>query len=83
MSVAGGLRDTLVTTDVTFVPLTAAQVEWYVGLGESFDKAGGYGIQSAGGALVERIDGSPTNVVGLPLPETLALLAAAGALTSR
>jgi len=75
VSTAGGVRDVVVTTDVTFVPLTAVDIEWYVGLGESFDKAGGYGIQSAGGALVARIEGSPTNVIGLPLPETLALLA--------
>lgn len=72
---AGDARhDVLVTTDVTFAVLDPATVAWYVGLGESLDKAGGYGIQSAGGALIERVDGSPTNVIGLPLPETLALL---------
>lgn len=68
----------LVTTDVTFGDLSGDEIEWYVGLGESLDKAGGYGIQSAGGALVARIDGSSTNVVGLPLRETLRLLRAAG-----
>lgn len=72
---SGGFTLTeLVTTDVTFGELGADEIAWYVGLGESFDKAGAYGVQSAGGALVERIDGSPSNVVGLPLRETLALI---------
>jgi septum formation protein len=55
------------TTAVTFTTITDAQLDWYVGTGESFDKAGGYGIQGAGGLFVERIDGSYHNVVGLPL----------------
>ena len=46
--------------------------------GEHLDKAGAYGIQGAAGALVERIDGSPTNVIGLPLAETVAVLRACG-----
>jgi len=46
----------------------------YLATGESLDKAGAYGIQGAAGALVERVDGSPTNVIGLPLAETVALL---------
>ena len=64
----------LVTTDVTFGELRPDEIAWYVALGESFDKAGAYGMQSAAGALVERIDGSPSNVIGLPLRETLALI---------
>jgi septum formation protein len=72
---SGGLTLTeLVTTDVTFGELGADEIAWYVALGESFDKAGAYGVQSAAGALVERIDGSPSNVIGLPLRETLALI---------
>ena len=72
---SGGLTLTeLVTTDVTFGALEADEIAWYIALGESFDKAGAYGLQSAGGALVERIDGSASNVVGLPLRETLALI---------
>jgi septum formation protein len=72
---SGGLTLTeLVTTDVTFGDLTADEIRWYVALGESLDKAGAYGVQSAGGALVARIDGSPSNVIGLPLRETLALV---------
>ncbi len=66
----------VVETAVDFVETTPAVVEWYVGTGEPFDKAGGYAIQGAGGALVRRLDGSVTNVVGLPLAETLELIRA-------
>ncbi len=65
------------TTRVTFRTLTDDELARYVATGEPFDKAGGYGIQGHGGALVERVVGSYTNVVGLPLAETLALLARA------
>ena len=68
-----GLQTRTVTTDVTFVDLDEATIDWYLATGEHRDKAGAYGIQGAAGALVERIDGSPTNVIGLPLAETVAL----------
>jgi septum formation protein len=64
----------LVTTEVTFVALTDDMIDWYLATGEASDKAGAYGIQGAAGAFVERIDGSVTNVIGLPLAETLATL---------
>ena len=67
----------VVETAVEFVELTPETVEWYVATGEPFGKAGGYAIQGAGGALVRRIDGSVTNVIGLPLAETLALISEA------
>ena len=68
-------RETLVVeTAVQFVGLTDSMIDWYVGTGEPFGKAGGYAIQGAGGALVRRVDGSVTNVIGLPLAETLALI---------
>jgi septum formation protein len=68
-----------VTTRVRFRALARHEIDAYVATGESFDKAGGYGIQGHGGALVARLSGSYTGVVGLPLEETLALLARAGA----
>jgi len=69
-----GMQTVTVTTDVTFVDLDEATIEWYLATGEHRDKAGAYGMQGAAAALVERIDGSPTNVIGLPLAETVALL---------
>jgi septum formation protein len=57
-------------TAVTFRALTDADIDAYVATGEWRERAGGYAIQGAGGALVERIRGSYDNVVGLPL-ETL------------
>ncbi len=73
-----GAREThrVVSTRVRFRPLTAREIAAYIATGEPFDKAGGYGIQGRGGSLVEVVHGSYTNVVGLPLVETLALLAA-------
>jgi len=68
------------TTTVHFRPLTAADIARYVATGEPMDKAGAYGIQGLGGALVDRIVGSYTNVVGLPLHQTLELLARHGIL---
>ena len=50
----------------------------YVATGESLDKAGAYAAQGSGRRLIEKIEGSETNVIGLPLEETLALLRAAG-----
>lgn len=55
------------TTRVRFRTLDAATIDAYVAGGEPLDKAGGYGIQAGGAMLVESIDGSWTNVVGLPL----------------
>ena len=59
------------TTRVRFFPLTRAEIEAYVAVGESHDKAGAYGIQGQGAALVEGIEGSYTNVVGLPVERVL------------
>ncbi|MBE0440545.1 MAG: Maf family protein [Psychrobacter sp.] len=61
-------------TEVTFVPLTEQMMSDYWDSGEPADKAGGYGIQGLGAAWVSRINGSYTNVVGLPLSQTLALI---------
>jgi septum formation protein len=51
-----------------------AEIEAYVASGEPFDKAGAYAVQAAGGALVGKVDGCYTNVVGLPLTTTRRLL---------
>lgn len=66
------------TTDVTFSPLTDELIEWYVAQPEPYDKAGGYAIQGAGAAFVERVDGNVANVIGLPVPMLLRLAAAVG-----
>ena len=65
-------------TTVTFRPLDGATIARYVATGEPRDKAGSYGIQGMAGAFVERIAGSDTNVVGLPLARTVALAAELG-----
>ena len=67
-------RTALVTTDVTFARLSEEGIEWYLSMGEHLDKAGAYGMQGAGGALVHHIGGSPSNVIGLPLAETIGVL---------
>jgi septum formation protein len=55
------------STSVTFVDLDDATIDWYVATGEANGKAGAYGIQGAAAALVRGVDGSVSNVVGLPL----------------
>jgi nucleoside triphosphate pyrophosphatase len=59
---------------VTFGALDPARIEAYIASGEPFDKAGAYGIQGRAGAFVERLEGSYTGVMGLPLYETANLL---------
>jgi septum formation protein len=80
----GPLGDTLrscsVRTQVRFRALTPAQLSWLADTGDGDDKAGGYGVQGLAGAFIDRLEGSFTNVVGLPLAETLQLLAEAGLL---
>lgn len=61
-------------TKVWMRALTPREVEAYIVTGEPFDKAGGYAIQGFGGLLIERINGSYSNVVGLPLGKLRELL---------
>lgn len=68
-----------VVTQVFFKELTAQEIEGYIASGEPFDKAGAYAIQGLGAFMVPRIEGSYTNVVGLPLCEVLATLQDFGA----
>lgn len=58
-----------VATDVEFYELTEREIEDYIAKNESFDKAGGYGIQGKGCVLVKGIEGDYFNVVGLPVAE--------------
>ena len=69
-------RTGAVSTFVTFRPLSDGEIQRYVDTGEPMDKAGAYGIQGGGGSLVDKVEGSYTNVVGLPLAEVLAAIAA-------
>jgi septum formation protein len=72
----GQQRCDAVITKVHFRDLSRADIERYVATGESLDKAGAYGIQGQGGALVDWLEGSYTNVVGLPLAEVLGAIQA-------
>ena len=74
----GSLAATVVRTIVTMTPMSAEDIQWYVATEEPLDKAGAYALQGTGGIFVARIDGSASNVVGLPLAELMALLKAAG-----
>jgi septum formation protein len=71
-------RQRLVETRVRFKRLSKEDLEAYLASGEWRGKAGGYAIQGLGGAFVVKIVGSYTNVVGLPLQETIALLSGEG-----
>jgi septum formation protein len=72
------MRARVVTTRVSFKVLTQRDIADYVASGEGEGKAGGYAIQGRAEALVRSINGSYSNVVGLPLYETMALLDSAG-----
>lgn len=75
----GGEHLLEVTSQVEVVALDEAGVRDYVASGEWRGKAGAYAIQGIGGALVRGVRGSVTNVIGLPLAETVELLRATGA----
>ncbi len=70
-----------VETVVRVKGLTPDEIEWYVGTGEPFDKAGGYAIQGIGSFMIKSIRGSYTNVVGLPLCELIQTLSRLGAIS--
>jgi septum formation protein len=78
--VSAGLatRERLVESRVTMRPAGLDEIRAYVATGEPLDKAGAYAAQGAGRRFIERIEGSESNVIGLPLAETLALLREAG-----
>ena len=71
----GRMKTSCEETRVTFRTLSQKEIEDYVATGEPMDKAGAYGIQGAGGALVEKTQGDFQNVVGLPLEAVKRLFA--------
>ena len=74
MAPDGRMKKRLITTVVSFKRLSRTERETYLNSGEWEGKAGGYAIQGSAAAFVKRLNGSYTNVVGLPLYETVALL---------
>ncbi len=75
---AGRRIERVVTTRVRVKRLTPEEIAGYLATGEPFDKAGGYAIQGAGAFMIEGVEGSVTNVIGLPLVEVFEALAALG-----
>ena len=80
VSVGYGTRTAtgVASTVVTFVEVGNSAIEWYVGTGEPFGKAGGYAIQGAGGVFVASVSGSVSGVIGLPLTLLVELAAGIG-----
>lgn len=78
VSGAGLLQSRINISRVQFRPLALAEIQAYVETGEPMDKAGCYGIQGMAACFIERLDGSYSGVMGLPLFETAALLTKAG-----
>lgn len=70
-----------IKTEVLFKNLTHEEIEWYIHTKEPFDKAGAYAIQGLGTFLVKSINGSYTNVVGLPVCEVIEFLIKEGVIT--
>jgi septum formation protein len=64
--------------DVTFLPMDSSEIDWYVSTGEPMDKAGAYGLQEKGMLFVQRIEGSPSAVIGLPVHLLFQLFKKAG-----
>lgn len=75
---SGALTTRVVTTEVVLTALSEEEIHAYIATGEPFGKAGAYAIQGRAAVLVERLTGSWTNVVGLPMVEALRMLRAAG-----
>jgi septum formation protein len=71
---AEGPRTEIAWSSVRFSPLSAEEIAWYVATGEPRDKAGAYAVQGLGARFIERIEGSFTNVMGLPARAVYRLL---------
>jgi len=63
---------------VRFAPMSETQVAWYAATGEPLDKAGGYHVDGCGALFIETVEGSPSNVAGLPVRLVLRLAREAG-----
>jgi len=74
--VAGRHALETVVSEVTFAPMSATQIQAYVATGEPMGKAGGYAIQGGAERFISHLAGSYSGVMGLPLQQTAALLAA-------
>ena len=78
LSPVDDLETRLNISQVSFAELADEWIDAYVATGEPLDKAGAYGIQGWAGSQIERVQGSYSSIMGLPLYETARLLAAAG-----
>ena len=74
----GEVRERLSVTRVRLVDITEPEIARYIAGSEPYDKAGGYGIQAVAGWFIAEINGSYSNVMGLPLEEVRQLFAEAG-----
>jgi septum formation protein len=72
---AGTMVERVVTTTVAFRADIEPFLDWYIATGEPRGKAGGYALQGAGSVFVERVEGSVSNVVGLPLEALMEIMA--------
>jgi septum formation protein len=59
----------VIRTRVRFRKMTAEEISWYIATGEPMDKAGAYALQGIGSMFIDKIQGSYTNVIGLPLSD--------------
>jgi septum formation protein len=74
----GVARSGVERSRVTFAPMSEGELRWYVATGEPLDKAGGYHVDGRGALFIEAVDGSPSNVAGLPVRLALRLFREAG-----
>jgi septum formation protein len=75
---AGVARSGVERSVVRFAPMTEGELAWYAATGEPLDKAGGYHVDGKGALFVETVEGSPSNVAGLPVRLLLRLVREAG-----
>jgi septum formation protein len=76
---AAGIDEAIARTRVSFLPLSSEEIAWYVSTGEPAGKAGAYAIQGRAARFVDWIDGSWSNVVGLPIATVYQMLKRVGA----